>query len=774
MNRYGSDPFRRPEQPSPDGTPELDLRKLLAILRRNWRFMAFATLVGILLGVAQIATTTRLYTAAVDIDIGRSEDTVTFQDFAGVASTMPMIEIETELQVLRSEQIAERVVRALDLHQDRTFAITPETGVGRALGYMIGQAVRGVMMVRSLLTEEIAALPPPELTKEELENRAIEGAALRMRANMSVVNVRASRILQIRYTSASPILSARVANAIAQAYMDDKLQASDVAAQRAIDWLQQRRDQLREQTERLTQIAERFRANNNLIGVDLDRTTDPELDRLTQDLVAARTELIDLEARDRRLTEIVTNGDTTAVARETATQGITAELRSRYLEVLRSYNNLASSLGDDHEQTQRRLRELRDIEGLMFEEIRRSAQLIRDDIRATRERVTSLETAFAAASERTETDQTVLTELRQMERNAEAARTLFASFQQRLQEASQRQEIPTSQARFLNRARPPGGPSSPNAPRILVFSAVLSLLFAVSLVAYREWRDDRVRSEEQVREMLGLEYLGELPVIKGAAHTVPAHLLDLLDARKQTTHLPKIMTFAADKPLSNFAETLRTGKISLSLHQGKTDRTPKIGFVSCVPAEGKTTVAANFANLLAQQGARVLLIDGDMRNPGLTQSMGRPFDAGLVDVLLDKKDWREVLYTVEETGLHVIPNSKTRAVYTAELIGGSAMSQLLDQVEREYDFVLLDLPPLAAVVDARAVLDRLDGIFFVLKWGSTRLEMVNGVLRADSRLREKCLGMFLNMYEPKKAQAYGGGKNDRYYSAQYSRYYQDT
>jgi succinoglycan biosynthesis transport protein ExoP len=590
---------------------------------------------------------------------------------------------------------------------------------------------------------------------------------------MVATNLRGSRVLQVRFTSTSPTLSARVANGIARAYIDDKIESSDEAAQQALNWLRERRDQLREQSDRLTRIAEQFRSQNNLIGVDIDRATDAEYERLNQNLITARAELVDLEVRNRRLTEIVLNNDTSAVVRETATQGITAGLRSRYLEVLRAYNNLSSTLGDEHAQTQRRLRELREIEGLMFEEIRRSAQLVRDDIRSARERVASLEAALEEAAERVGADQAIIAELRQLDRNAETALALFASFQRRFEEAAQRQEIPASQARILNTARPPDRPSSPNVPLTLILSAMLGFILSAIIVAFREWRDDRIRSEDQVRNGLGLEFLGELPVIKGSAKVVLPERQDTLATRQQTVLMPELMTYAADNPLSSFAESLRTGKISLSLRHSGVGRGTRMGFVSSLPNEGKTTIAANFANLLAQQGARVILIDGDLRNPGLSRALARPFEHGLVDILLGKKDWREVRLAVEKTGLHVIPNSKTRSAFTAELIGGGGMTALLDSLGEEYEFIVLDLPPLGPVVDARAILDRLDGVFFVMKWGSTQMHTVSQILRGDPRLREKCLGAFLNMFDPKKARAYGGAYGKGYYNKYYTRYYQN-
>ncbi len=774
MNQFNTGAFVTKGADPSANNDEIDLMKGVRALTRNWRFIGFSVLIGIAIAIAMLATSTRLFTAQVDLNIGRSAEADIFRDFSGVSgSRQADIEVETELQVLRSQRIAERVVRDLALHEDRAFLTVPQSGLGRVIGFIRSQLSGLVGFLSAMLSSDVPVAPGFEMTPEELERSAIDRAVQRLRSNMTSGVVRGSRVIQIRYTSPSPNLSVRVANAIAQAYIEDQLEASDLASQRAIDWLRQRRDELRVQAEQTSALAEQFRAANGLLGVNIATLGDAEFDRLSQNLIAARAELVELEARNRRLTDIVASGDTSAVVRETATQGITSGLRSRYLDVLRSYNSLAATLGDDHTQSQRRLRELQEIEGLMFEEIRRSAELVRDDISAARERVASLEEAQAQAGLRVGDDQAVIAELRQLERNAETVNNLYISFQQRFQEASQRQEIPASSARILNRAQG-ASQSAPNPPLVLMLWVILSALASAVYVIIRDLRDDHVRSEEEVRGALGLEYLGSLTVMGGKGRAAAGRASDTLPTSLRSVTLPQRLSFSVENPLSHFSETLRTGKMSLTLRHSQLDRAPRVGIASCFPGEGKTTVAANFANLLAQQGARVILIDADMRKPGLTKNLGTEFETGLINVLLGEASWREVIHVSDDTGLHIIPNSKTRVAHSAEWMGGKEMAAMLDELDREYDYVFVDLPPLGPVVDARAILDRLDGVFFVLKWGGTNLTLAQRILGADPRIQEKCYGAFLNMYDPKKAKAYGNYQSYKYYRTYYDSYHRET
>jgi len=775
MNRLNSASFNEPEMQQHRSDDEIDLNKIYAVIRRNLITLVLGGLFGILIAIGQLATTTRLYTASVDINIGRSTEVDTFQDFSGVTGAgNAEIQIETELLVLRSEKIAQRVVRNLRLHENSQFSASQPSALNQITNFVRRTAARTVASVRDYFSDDLPSLEVIERELVDPEVRAIERAGARLRSNMRVSSLRGSRVLQVTYTSPNAALSAQIANAIATAYIEDQLEVTDLASQQAIDWLRQRRDQLREQLEQVVSIAERFRADNNLLGVDIDRLGAAELDRLTTNLVSARADVVDLEARERRLTEIVMNADTSAVVRETAGQNITSGLRSRYLEALRTYNSLESTLGTGHEQTQRRLRDLEELQALMFEEVRRSAELVRDDLRAARERVESLELAQARVGKDIGADFAVISELRDLERNIETVRGLYTNFQQRHQEAMQRQEIPVSNARILNQARPPGRPSSPNAQRMLALGGLLGFILASGLVAFREWRDDKVRSEEDVRLELGMEYIGELSIIKERVSWLRSTQTAVATNDGQV-NLPEIMKFASNKPLSMYAETLRSGKMSITLRHGQEVRAPKIGFVSAFPEEGKTTTASNLANLLAKQGANVVLIDGDMRNPGLTRATGKTFERGLVDVLLGECAWTEVLQTVEDTGLKLILNSKLRPTHTSELLGGNAMRNLLTELDQRYDFIILDLPPIAPVVDARVVLNQLDGIFLIVKWGGVGRDMLKRVLRVDSRIKEKCYGVFLNMYDSKKASAYGqGAKHDYHgYRYKYDRYYSE-
>ena len=171
-----------------------------------------------------------------------------------------------------------------------------------------------------------------------------------------------------------------------------------------------------------------------------------------------------------------------------------------------------------------------------------------------------------------------------------------------------------------------------------------------------------------------------------------------------------LMRYSLDNPLSAFAEALRAAKIAADLTLR--DRSPKIiGVASALPGEGKSTISANFACLLAHLGYRTLLIDADLRNPGLTRAIAPEAENGIVEAVLDGRPIRDMLLWHQDTSLAVLPAAvRGRVPHTSEFLASPGMKSVLKQAEQEFAFIVVDLPPLAPVVDVRAIAPMLDAI----------------------------------------------------------------
>jgi len=361
-------------------------------------------------------------------------------------------------------------------------------------------------------------------------------------------------------------------------------------------------------------------------------------------------------------------------------------------------------------------------------------------------------------------------QLRELERESETYRNLYQSFMQRYQEALQQQSFPINEARVITVATPPKAPSYPKRSLALALSLVFGAAAGCGLGALREYRDRVFRVASQVRDELALEFLGMVQAVdavvvlkEAAQESGPANVLRPANS---------LQRYSIDHPLSSFSETLRTAKVALDLSLG--DRRPRIvGVISALPNEGKSTVAKNLASLLAHLGARCILIDADLRNPGLTRGVARHAEAGLIEAIRGELPLQELLLTEPDSGLSFLPAVvKKRVQHPSEVLSSAGMRSVLTEASKSFDYIIVDLPPLGPIVDVRAAASMFDAFLFIVEWGRTPRTVVQNIFGADAALYEKCVGVIFNKVNLNKIRLYENYGSKYYYHNRYAKYYQ--
>jgi succinoglycan biosynthesis transport protein ExoP len=317
---------------------------------------------------------------------------------------------------------------------------------------------------------------------------------------------------------------------------------------------------------------------------------------------------------------------------------------------------------------------------------------------------------------------------------------------------------------------------------VLGLSLVLGVLMGAAFGALNEFNERFFRTGEDVRDWLGVKFLGYLP-LQGAMETKlygaapepanPSYLRRSPRSESAQARRSR-MRIAVDAPASMFAETLRNAKIACDVVlQGSNSRI--IGVVSVLPAEGKSTVAANLAALLAANGSKTLLIDGDLRNPGLTRALGIKSKVGLVEAVVSEEPWQSVLKVERQTKLAIIPAVVRRQFsHSSELLSSAGMRRLLDEARQSFEYIIVDLPPLGPVVDAKAFAPFADGFVLVAEWGRTPRALLRSILHSETLVAKKVLGLVLNKVELKKLAKYGSFGSSGHFLEQYSTYYRDA
>ncbi|RWX75759.1 polysaccharide biosynthesis tyrosine autokinase [Neorhizobium lilium] len=736
--------------------PKLDVDNVIAVARRQWRVVAICVAICLILGVCYIVTAVPKYTSKTSVLIDRSNGQVVEQlsTIGGVPDDEASILSQVEL--LKSETIGLSVVEKLKLSDNSEFMGSGGNFLSAAASY-----VRSVINPKNWFGgDETTLLDAAENNRREALKRIVD--------NMDISRVGRSYVLEIGITATSPQLAASIAGGIADAYLNDKLNAKYEATRRAGTWLQERIEELRQKSLESDLAVQKFRAANGLLVANDKLVSDQQLTELNSALLVARADTARAQAKLDRIQSILNNGQTDAIVTDALDSSVINTLREKYLDSSKRESEISKRLGEGHVQAIRLRQEMAEYTRLMFDELRRISESYQSELEVSQSRERQIAEGLKNATGVSVTAGETQVQLRELERGAETYKNLYQTFLQRYQEAVQQQSFPVTEARIISRAVPPQNASEPRAGMVLGTCLILGFVLGGGVAGFREFRDRFFRTGEQVRDVLGLEYLGAVPLVDPSK----AKPLDNAPVKGEVYKRSQVSNFAVEHPLSSFAETLRSARIAADLQVNKSQKI--IGIVSALPGEGKSTVAVNLAQTLAKS-AKTLLIDADLRNPGATRALAQHADEGLLEVLMDNLSPSSAVLTDPDSGLKFLPAVvKRRIPHSSELLASQAMMRLLAQASSEFEYIVLDLPPLGPVVDARAIASRIDGFVMVVEWGETSRKVVRDTLAAEPQITSRCLGVILNKVNSEKMKLYREYGSSEYYASRYTSYYHEN
>ena len=733
----------------------IDLEQLWAIVRRQWRLVTAFVIVAIIVGGAYLITATPKYTSTSAILIDETNQKIVDELSAISGVLEDEGQVLSQVELLKSEKIALAVSHKLNLSGNALFMQGKSGVLGSAL-----QAVKSVIDVRQWFRGE-----PPAANEDMVQRGIVEQLA----AGLGVTRVGRSYVLEISYTSPDPVLASQIAKAYAEAYLADQLDSKYEATRRASDWLQARIAELRQKSLETDRAVQKFRAEKGLIATDGQLITDQQLAQLNSQLITARAESANAEAKFNRIRAIIDQGDMDAAVTESIESDVISDLRAKFLDASRKEADIRGRFGANHAQAQRLRTAMTEYKRLMFEELSRIAQSYRSTRQVALNRQKTLEQEVAAAMGVSASANDAQVQLRELERESETYKNLYQTFLQRYQESIQQQSFPVTEARIITNPAAAENPSSPKKPVVLAVAALAGMLLGSAVAGLREFRDRFYRTGDQVSDTLGLEFLGSVPLANAAplanasAHDLPPQTVSKANS---------IANYVLDHPLSAFAETLRSAKMAVDVsNPGKQGKV--VGVVSALPGEGKSSISINLGELLAQ-GSRVLLIDADLRNPGATRQLARHAERGILEALQGNAPLSELLLFDRETGLAFLPAVVRRRIpHSSELLTSGRMAELLTLAASKFDYVILDLPPIAPIIDSRAVAPLIDSYLLVVEWGKTARGMVKKTMQQNGAIAKRCAGVILNKVDTEKMKLYRQFGSSEFYHARYASYYRE-
>jgi succinoglycan biosynthesis transport protein ExoP len=745
------------DDPAAGEQMSIDFDRLIAMARRQWRMVVVCVVAALICGAVYVLTAIPQYTSEVGLLIDNSNKKIVDQLslVSGVADDDASILSQVEL--LKSDRIAQAVVEKLDLSNNKAFMQSRTSGLAIVLGY-----VKAAVDFRNWFTSDAV----------ENQDQLVRDAMERLSNNLDVTRVGRTYVLNVSFTSPDAQLARRIARQYGESYLDDQLNSKYEATRRAGDWLQQRIQELKQKSLDTDLAVQKFRQENELISTQGTLLSDQQLTQTNAQLIIAQSNLATANARYSSIKTIIDSGNIDSAVTDSLDNKVVNTLRQKYVEASKLEQDISRRLGPDHIRAQQLRADMGEYQKLMFDELRRIAQSYQVDAQSAQQRVEELNQQLKAATSVSVTANSAQVQLRELEREAETYKNLYQNFLQKYQESVQQQSFPVTEARVITPASLPDQPSKPKKMLVMLASAVLGLMAGVGIGAFREYRDRFFRVPEQVREDLDIEPLGMIP--KVASTVVEA--TDGEDDRTNPRFVVKttsVADYVVKNPLSSFAETLRSTKIAIDMQTGN-KKCKVIGMVSILPGEGKSTLSVNFAELLASQGARTLLIDGDLRNPGATRLLGRHATSGLLEVVRGGVALPSALMFNRDTKLAFLPAVvKHRIPYSSEILSSTGMDILLEAAAENFDYVIIDLPPLGPVVDARAIASKVDCFTLVIEWGETSRKAVRNELIKNMPVVDKCVGAILNKVDSSKSKLYEAYGSSEYYAYRYKSYYHE-
>jgi len=716
-----------------------------ATVERQWPTMLTVVLTALAVAAIYVLTAQPKYTATAELYVDTHKvQLLQSQQTLGVEAPIDPSLIDSQVEILKSEAIARAVIKDLNLLDDPEFSGPP--------GGLAGGAV-------AFIERLMPGAPPSQyaLTRQ---------AVTRFAKALTIKRLGLSYVIEIGFQSTDPQRAARIANAIADAYGADSLESKYRSSRRAATWLQDRLKELRVQASDAERAVVDYRADNNIVDAGGRLMNEQQLAELNSALTSAQAARAEAEARAKRVEEIVRAVDQQGISAETATvtdtlhNDVITRLRQQYLDLAEREADWATHYGPAHLAVANLRNQMREIRRSIADELRRIAEAYRSDLDIAKSHEETVKQELASlVAQSNQTSQAQVT-LHELDANSQSYRALTDNFLQLYMVSVQQQSFPVTESRLITEASPPLHPSSPKLWLTAAIAVFGGSLLAFAAATFRELADRVIRTAGQIEDALGVECLATTPFAKPSSDD--GGFGEACDWQARTfASDDRLLSYALDSPLSHFAESLRAIKMAIDLRSlDKPNKT--IGMTSALPNEGKSTLAAALARLMAQGDATVVLVDGDLRNPNLSRRLTPFAETGLVEAILGEVALGEAIWWDPMTSLHFLPAvGAARAGRTSDLLSSPQAEAVFRALRNAYDYVIVDLSPLALVVDVRATAKLIDSYLFVVEWSRTKIDTAERALSAARQIHGEVMGAVLNKVNLKAMRRYDGYRGAR-------------
>jgi polysaccharide biosynthesis transport protein len=745
-------PDREPDPATRNALSGADTLELLrGFLRRQWRIILVMIAVGVSAGAGFLLIKPPNFKAAAELLIDNRKFQLTQQPpIVDQASLETTAAFESQLELVKSENIALSVIKKLDLWKDPEFGDTRPGLIAIFLGKLLGRD------------------PQPSLSVDDRIARAI----VVFNKRLTVQRVGTTFAIGIQFEANNADRAAQVANAVADAYINQQVDSQYQAMHHASEWLEDRLREMQGQTSAAQRAVVEYKVRNNIIDTGSGRLIDEQrLTELNSQLTVARAQESEAKARFERLDRITRAGAPDAAINASLSDILRNEtitkLRTQYLELAAREAEYSAKYGANHLAVVYLRNKIREIQSSILAQLQWVREGFRGEYEIARENQESIQKQLAEAVEQSQTASKAQVALRALEASAQTDQALYGELLRRYTDSLQQQTSPVSEASVISRARPPSVKDYKKTTTIAVLFLMAGAALGTGIAIIREFADRVFRTGTVLEARLNLPCIAMLPTtgtpIRGQSEKVckaPA------EPRTITRDDSSVSREVVDLPFSRFSEGVRSIKYATDLNTpGRSNKV--IGFVSALPNEGKSTVAMAFGQLIALSGRRVIVVDCDLRNPTLSRLLAPAVDGGIVELLSGKASLDQVVWREPMTGMEFLPAKAVDAplAHSYEILAAEPIKRTFEELRTKYDWIVVDLSPLAPVVDARATTQFIDAYVLIVEWGRTKMDVVERALRESPSVHKNTLGAVLNKVDLKQVDKYDSypGAYDSYY-----------
>lgn len=722
-----------------------DPNQVLRAFRRRLPLFLLTVIFVFTYVAVQTYQTRPVYSTSASVIIDVRETNVV--DISSVFSGLPPNSsvVDTEVQILRSRTLMEKIARKLNLVESPEFnpSLAEPSRMDRWKG-SVKSFIRGLLGGG----QRQQADPGPPPSAAEIERATMDNVVNILLGKTGAYRIGATYGIEISASSYNPELAATIANEIADQYLVEQLDAKYEATRRANAWIEDRLSELREEVNEAESLVEAYRSASGLFASGATTLNEQQMTDLNAQIIVQRADLAEREARLNSIKDLSENGAMAEVSTQALQSPNVGALRRQQEDILREKADLENRYLPNHPEIQRINRELATVNSQIETEIRRIVSNLESEVTISRQRLNSLDRNLAAMRTRVAENNRASVRLRELERNALASRTTYETYLERYKQIDDQENLAEADARILSRAIIPGWPSSPRTNLNLMVGLIVGCMLGAFVVIVIEALNSQISTGEDVESNFKVPFLGNFPQLTGVGRKNPGEYL-------------------INNPMSSYAEALRNLRASLMF--ADLDTTIKtVAITSSQPDEGKSTLTYGLGRMSAMSGSKTLVVDGDFRRRQLSTNAidGKPKN-GFLECLFGECTIDEAIVKDEKTDLDILPLTVDRHT-PRDVFGSKVFDELLDQLRQQYDLIIFDTGPILLMAETRVLASKVDQVVVVARWLKTNRAALKETLSILTDFGANVTGIAINRVDMNKyhRQGYGhaGYKN-------YAKYY---